>query len=691
MSQGSLNLPTTGTLSGLALVNAINAALAAISSKTSGATDPATLTGGVQPFSYWADTSVTPNLLRMRNAANTAWILIGDLTQPAWGLATIAATQQGTYTSAVAGGTANLLTATISTTLTSLTNSQPFTLIAQMANTSATVTLAVTLGTTALSAYPIVKGANSPLVPNDIPGAGYPMLLNWSQAFGAYVLQNPANGIIAQGTTSPEVRQTVLQGVTNANGYANMLSAGSGLALNLSATAMPLRTAFAQGAADFIATLSADTTNVVTGLPANNLSYITQDYVSPTSVAWGSTLAPAQYGYSYNQAAQGLLHFNGSAGSTTILDDFGNVWSAQGGAKLQTNQTKFGSAALGGSGTSNALNGSTDYVVCNSITSLGSGSWSMRGYAYHTGLPGVGVFGAYNASGFGANLSITSAGKTSLSLSSNGTSNDIASNTLGTATVTTGSMIEYELTFDAVGGKYLLYVNGALDQTITSSLRICAITQMRVGAAVSSGSTGFMLGYIDEFEFLPYCDHPNGTAYAVPTSAPNIANPGYASDFFSIPNKTMYQVTGASATAGSNPTFTAKNRVYTAEATTGASTVSSVVNYAIQGKYDSGWTNSLPAASVVVNKNHYIGVVPDVKELHFKCITADAGYAVGDVVKGAVQASGISHIPSLPATSNGITFTQGASGGSIINKSSGGWVTPTTVNWAYRFTASRGW
>ncbi len=73
MSQGSLILPTSGTLSGLTLVQLVNAALANLASLASGATDPATLPSGVQPFSFWLDTSVTPNALRMRNAANNGW------------------------------------------------------------------------------------------------------------------------------------------------------------------------------------------------------------------------------------------------------------------------------------------------------------------------------------------------------------------------------------------------------------------------------------------------------------------------------------------------------------------------------------------------------------------------------------------------------------------------------------------
>ena len=79
MSQGTLVIPTTGILSGLQLVNAINAAIDSLVTNASGSTDPSTLTGGVKPYSFWLDTSVSPNVLRMRNAANTAWAAMGTI------------------------------------------------------------------------------------------------------------------------------------------------------------------------------------------------------------------------------------------------------------------------------------------------------------------------------------------------------------------------------------------------------------------------------------------------------------------------------------------------------------------------------------------------------------------------------------------------------------------------------------
>lgn len=99
------------------------------------------------------------------------------------------------YQFAVASGTANALTATIPSSLTTLPNGMYLTVVSAYANTGAS-TLQVTLGSTIQSSYPIVKGNNVTLVAGDIPGAGYPLQLNWSTSYSAFVLSNPATGIL---------------------------------------------------------------------------------------------------------------------------------------------------------------------------------------------------------------------------------------------------------------------------------------------------------------------------------------------------------------------------------------------------------------------------------------------------------------------------------------------------------------
>jgi hypothetical protein len=68
MSQNLIVIPTTGTLSGLALAQALNLALDSIDSQHSGTADP----GAIGAYRWWAD--VTSGILKQRNAANSGWI-----------------------------------------------------------------------------------------------------------------------------------------------------------------------------------------------------------------------------------------------------------------------------------------------------------------------------------------------------------------------------------------------------------------------------------------------------------------------------------------------------------------------------------------------------------------------------------------------------------------------------------------
>lgn len=120
-----------------------------------------------------------------------------------------------------AGGSANALTGSVPSNLTALPDGMYLTVISAYANTTAS-TLQLTLGSTVLSSYPIVKGNNSALVAGDIPGAGYPLQINWSAAFNSFVLQNPATGIFVAAVPTGAVVQfpatTAPSGYLIANG-----------------------------------------------------------------------------------------------------------------------------------------------------------------------------------------------------------------------------------------------------------------------------------------------------------------------------------------------------------------------------------------------------------------------------------------------------------------------------------------
>lgn len=80
MSQNSLVLPTTGTVSGLQMTQNVNYALDTLNTLNSGASVPGTTEAGM----LWHDT--TNNVLKIRNLANNAWILLGaiDETNNIW-------------------------------------------------------------------------------------------------------------------------------------------------------------------------------------------------------------------------------------------------------------------------------------------------------------------------------------------------------------------------------------------------------------------------------------------------------------------------------------------------------------------------------------------------------------------------------------------------------------------------------
>ena len=104
------------------------------------------------------------------------------------------------YQYAVASGTANALSATVPSNLTAIPDGMYLTIISGYANTG-TTSLNLTLGSTILGSKPIVKGNNVALASGDIPSAGYPLQLNWSNSYSAYIMSNPATGILV--TTVP--------------------------------------------------------------------------------------------------------------------------------------------------------------------------------------------------------------------------------------------------------------------------------------------------------------------------------------------------------------------------------------------------------------------------------------------------------------------------------------------------------
>ena len=79
MSQNDFSIANQ---SGLLFRQDLNNALQALASNSSGSTEPTT----TYAFQYWVDTSGSNPILKVRNSANTAWIIIGRTDLEAFGL-----------------------------------------------------------------------------------------------------------------------------------------------------------------------------------------------------------------------------------------------------------------------------------------------------------------------------------------------------------------------------------------------------------------------------------------------------------------------------------------------------------------------------------------------------------------------------------------------------------------------------
>jgi hypothetical protein len=182
-------------------------------------------------------------------------------------------------------------------------------------------------------------------------------------------------------------------------------------------------------------------------------------------------------------------------------------------------------------------------------------------------------------------------------------------------TIVANTRYYVEACYNELDSTYRLYINGVTKGTpITSSTRVCTgltTPGMTVGGYPAGGSEVNIIGYMDKFEFLPYCDHPAGTTYTPPSAAPNIAAAGYAQDWYDWNAGLIRTPTAASTVAGTNPSFGTAARLYLGKQGTNGTGVTSTETYAYNGHYDQ--TFATTAISTV--KNHNLGVIPGRSQL----------------------------------------------------------------------------
>lgn len=137
------------------------------------------------------------------------------------------------------------------------------------------------------------------------------------------------------------------------------------------------------------------------------------------------------------------------------------------------------------------------------------------------------------------------------------------------------------------------------------------------------------------------------------------------------------------------------NLVMMGEAATDVTSVTATVAYGYNGRYDSGFTATLPGTSSTVSRSHNLGIVPRAKDIILECTTANAGFAVSEqvsVLSTTGSESGNARAPSISLTRNTMRLTVTTSSAFlIVNPGAFGATDLTPASWKFKFIVERGW
>ncbi|WP_443113322.1 hypothetical protein [Herbaspirillum seropedicae] len=288
----------------------------------------------------------------------------------ALGVSSVEEVQAGKSVFAVATGTGDALVVALTPTLLALVDGMELHVRCPASNG----TTAPTLKVDALDPLPIVGGDGGPLVANAYR-TNWPAVFRYRKAIGAasaaFELLNPVPVIAG---AAPPVRQTVLSGSVDANGYANFLSAGSGLNVSVVASSTPLELTAANGTSDRKAAVSA---NQTIGVTANATNYLYADIASDGTAIFGATTVAPVYQYGgAGSSASGAFVFNYGRMTQTV----GN-----GSAAVASSRVYIGEAVAGASSVTNvvsyALNGRYKSAPVSFTTS------TQYAFSHNIGVP----------------------------------------------------------------------------------------------------------------------------------------------------------------------------------------------------------------------------------------------------------------------------------------------------------------
>ena len=200
----------------------------------------------------------------------------------------------------------------------------------------------------------------------------------------------------------------------------------------------------------------------------------------------GSVLAKPDPQFNYVTA---LLHGDGTNGAqnNTFLDSSTNAFTiTRNGTPTQGSFSPYGS--LWG----NYLNGTTDYLITNNTTNLGSGNFTIEGWFY---ISGTGVYLLLDTYNGGAN-------SWQLYIQSNTLRWYSASGSSINGSTTLALNTWYHLAVVKNGTSLKSYVNGTLDGSATDTANYNGTSPLWIGAQRSGGPIDFMNGYISNVRIV---------------------------------------------------------------------------------------------------------------------------------------------------------------------------------------------
>ena len=142
---------------------------------------------------------------------------------------------------------------------------------------------------------------------------------------------------------------------------------------------------------------------------------------------------------------------------------------------------------------------------------------------------------------------------------------------------------------------------------------------------------------------------------------------------------------------GNGSTASQVYRVFVGEVTVAGGVTTAITWYALMGRYDSGFTATIPTVSTQTSKNHYIGTKPDYAAFVMECTTTEFGYAVGDQLILTGQIGSVASASCVGVSRSSAWWSRGDTALTAQPKAGGSLVAITLANWKYKIVARRTW